>query len=266
MPGQPSLGSMAAPMLDRGVATHEQLRPHIKRAIHGQIYTWLGKRLSGGLVLDAGCGEGVGTAHLAQTADKVIGIDNDQTSISRASRRILRDNIEFITMDCQHIAFPDETFDLVIANALLEYLTDVSRFVGEAHRILAPGGVFVCGTKNLERSLKDRNGAPLYENHLQEFTSATLNEALSSHFSDAVIYGERMNSRSEKYIMDNRTLFLERILVSTRLKHRIPLGLRHSLRHAITGVDVASITENDFEISLDEVNQSLYIIGYCQKK
>jgi SAM-dependent methyltransferase len=42
----------------------------------------------------------------------------------------------------EHLPFPDESFDVVLANSVLEHVTDLAAALSEAHRVLRPGGMF----------------------------------------------------------------------------------------------------------------------------
>ena len=43
-------------------------------------------------------------------------------------------------MDATNIAFEDQTFDVVLANHVLEHIEDDARAASELHRVLKPGG------------------------------------------------------------------------------------------------------------------------------
>lgn len=47
-----------------------------------------------------------------------------------------------------HIPYPDHEFDLVVANNVLEHLTDPRGVFHEIHRVLKPGGAFLFKTPN----------------------------------------------------------------------------------------------------------------------
>jgi ubiquinone/menaquinone biosynthesis C-methylase UbiE len=234
---------------------------HIKVAIHSQFYRWMRDLVRGKVVLDAGCGSGFGTASLAKVARNVVGIDIDSGIIEQASQLYPLDNADFQVMNCQRMTFSPASFDVVVCNALFEYLDDIDAFIHEVCRVLKPGGLFVCGTKNLTLSLKNTDGLPLYRNHLQEFAPEELRSMLAEYFGQIHLYGERMKSRSESYIMDSRALGIEKMLVAFDIKNRFPKSWRKRVRKLITGVDGDKISADDFEIVEHSLDSALYIIG-----
>jgi SAM-dependent methyltransferase len=97
-------------------------------------------------VLDAGCGVGSIALDLAPTIapGRIFGIDVDPEQIevarkSAAERRI--ENAEFATASVYELPFDDESLDVVYANAVLFYLRDARRALGEFRRVLRPGGL-----------------------------------------------------------------------------------------------------------------------------
>jgi SAM-dependent methyltransferase len=49
-------------------------------------------------------------------------------------------------IDLERVPFPDETFDVVICNHVLEHVTTLTTALLEVHRVLKPGGRFICQT------------------------------------------------------------------------------------------------------------------------
>ncbi len=235
--------------------------PHIKVAIHGSFYRWAATQVQHKLVLDAGCGTGLGATILAHSARKVVGVDRDAHTIERARLTHRDANLVFALMDCQRMAFEANSFEVVVSNALLEYLPDVPAFVAETHRVLRPGGLFICSTKNLELSLKNADGTPRYRDHLQEFDAPGLKHLLETRFCNVQIFSEQMKARSEAYIMNGRALSIEDLLVRLRMKHLFPQGLRRRIRTIITGVELREIDHQDFAIEHGVSANALYIVA-----
>jgi SAM-dependent methyltransferase len=96
------------------------------------------------VVLEAGCGR---RSRLAQHRDRIarlVGVDRDAV----AGRENAALN-EFVRADlCAQLPFPDETFDLVYANFVVEHLEDPQAAFREWHRVLRPGGGVVLLTSN----------------------------------------------------------------------------------------------------------------------
>jgi ubiquinone/menaquinone biosynthesis C-methylase UbiE len=239
---------------------------HIKTAIHGKFYLWARQFVRGKTVLDIGCGDGRGAALLAESALNVTGIDADSYFVDRANQSFGFENLDFKVMDCSSLAIPTGSIDVVVSNALLEYLPDPAAFFAEARRVLRAEGRIICGTKNLVRSLKGKDGGPLYRNHLQEFTKTSLTEIMSNDFKNFQLYGETMASSAETHIMDSRALGIERLLVALNIKQLFPVALRRRIRRLVTGVDLASISPDDFEISEKTIDDALYIICVADAK
>jgi SAM-dependent methyltransferase len=240
--------------------------PHIKVAVHSAFYHWAKTYAQDKVVLDAGCGEGYGTDILAETAQKVVGVDIDARAIETTQQNYDRDNLEFVTMDCQNMTFAPETFDLVVSNALLEYLSDCDAFFASAYAVLKPGGTFICSTKNLLLSLKKADGTPLYANHLQEFSPASLKSKLEESFVDVKIYGEHGNERATAYTTDRSATKIEALLVWLRIKDIIPLKWRYAVRKRLTGIAIDEIAPTDFVVSENNPDEAWYVIGHCTKK
>lgn len=58
----------------------------------------------------------------------------------------IKERFHFMVFDCNEIPFEDESFDLVIANHLLFYMTDRTKVLKEVKRVLKPEGRFICST------------------------------------------------------------------------------------------------------------------------
>lgn len=134
--------------LERGLSkpmefTGERFTPECVREIwyeHFHRYVLAGELVGGKRVLDAACGEGYGSAHLANTAITVIGIDLSAEAIAHASNRYRADNLEFQLGDVCNLPFDDNEFDCIVSFETLEHLEDQSGLLKEFRRVLKPGG------------------------------------------------------------------------------------------------------------------------------
>jgi SAM-dependent methyltransferase len=102
-------------------------------------------------VLDVGCRYGALTRAYLE-GNQVVGIDVDRWALGEAARL----GIETQWADAEEgLPFEDESFDAVVAGELLEHVRDPPALVGEARRVLRPGGTFVGSVPNGFR-LKNR--------------------------------------------------------------------------------------------------------------
>ena len=94
--------------------------------------------------LDVGCGDGGMTQKLFRgTNYKLYGIDIfPPTKFTR---------MEFTKADFEHGKFnyPDNIFDLVVSNQVIEHLLNKDDMLSEVYRVLKPGGLFILSTENI---------------------------------------------------------------------------------------------------------------------
>ena len=79
---------------------------------------------------------------------EIVISDISEGMLRDARREIGGDDgrFRFETVDAHKIPFPEDSFDLVIANHMLFYCDDISQVCREVRRVLREGGVFVCST------------------------------------------------------------------------------------------------------------------------
>lgn len=96
-----------------------------------------------GNALDLGCGTGAFSRLLARRADHVLGLDVAPNMI-RAAREHEdhRSNIEYHVVDIERWAFPDRSFDCVVAIASLHHL-EMRQTLERMRRSLRPGGTLL---------------------------------------------------------------------------------------------------------------------------
>jgi ubiquinone/menaquinone biosynthesis C-methylase UbiE len=101
-------------------------------------------------VLDVGCGTGTLAIEVQQrvgTTGRVFGVDPGTQQIARARSKAARRNlpIDFQIGVIEHLAFPDQTFDVVLSTIMMHHLPDDLKRQGlaEIARVLKPGGRLV---------------------------------------------------------------------------------------------------------------------------
>ncbi|MCL1811568.1 MAG: class I SAM-dependent methyltransferase [Methanomassiliicoccaceae archaeon] len=118
----------------------------------------------GSRVLDIGCGNGKTTATLIKMGMDVTGLDFSPTAISQCIGAF-GDKAKFTIAECDHMPFPDRSFDAAIAVHIFEHLDDtqVRDTVKEISRVLVPGGLvlvrsFAVGDARSEGRDRNRRG------------------------------------------------------------------------------------------------------------
>ena len=103
-----------------------------------------------GKVLDAGCGYGDLLDYLPQQVHSIILLDRSPERLSRLQARLSRVGVEarFVLGDIAagELPLPPASFDTVVMAALLEHLKTPGTALGEAQRLLKPGGSLVLTT------------------------------------------------------------------------------------------------------------------------
>lgn len=113
-----------------------------------------------GVILDLGCGRGTDTIAAAKKLikGKAVGLDITEAMIEKAKENSLKENLEnvnFVKGDIENLPFPDETFDYVISNCVINHAKDKQRAYAEIRRVLRVGGYFVISDPVTKYSLPD---------------------------------------------------------------------------------------------------------------
>jgi SAM-dependent methyltransferase len=107
----------------------------------------LAQVLSSGAVLDAGSGNGSLLVALARRGYRVEGVDLSPASVAYSRRWIQRLGLAGRAAvrvgDVARLPYSDECFDGLVSGEVLEHLPDDQKALGEAYRVLRPGGVCV---------------------------------------------------------------------------------------------------------------------------
>jgi SAM-dependent methyltransferase len=102
----------------------------------------------GGALLDIGPYDGTFTNRIRErlAADSAVGVELMRAHAAR-TREL---GIEVIEADvAEGLPFPDDTFDVVTANQVIEHVRSTDRFLSELRRVLRPDGVACVSTNNM---------------------------------------------------------------------------------------------------------------------
>lgn len=234
-------------------------------SIHEAFYGFAAGRLDGGAVLDAGCGTGFGTRRLAERSDRAVGIDLKDRLIRYGRQEYPDSNLSFAVMDAGKLGFPDESFDVVVADELIEHLPDHVPFLDEAMRVLKPDGRLICATVNRVHSFGTAED-PLNRNHFREYDAVDFREELSRRFEDVELLGQGFSENFEAYMNNRSARGIEWILMQLNIKHRIPAAWRARVRGWITGVRATEALPEEFAVTDTDVERSLYIVAVAGRK
>lgn len=171
---------------------------------------------SGDSVLDLGSGAGNDcfvARQLVGETGKVTGIDFTDEMIEKASNNLAKTdftNIEFVKGDIEEMPLPENTFDVVISNCVLNLVPDKQKAFSEIFRVLKKGGHFCISDVVLTGELPDglKLSAEMYAGcvagALQKEEYLQIIE--SQGFSDIQIHKERKievpDSVLEEFISD----------------------------------------------------------------
>ena len=101
--------------------------------------------LRGARTLEVGCGVAPDSAEMQRRGAAATATDVSHKALKRAQDYAVTQGVEFpvIAVDLFHLPFPDNTFDLVFSQGLLEHFTDPAAALRDQVRVVRPGG-YVC--------------------------------------------------------------------------------------------------------------------------
>jgi GT2 family glycosyltransferase/ubiquinone/menaquinone biosynthesis C-methylase UbiE len=156
---------------------------------HLHRYAICRESLAGKRVLDLACGTGYGTALLAEAGAKVTGLDISSEAIKTAKARYQRPGVKFLIGDCYNLPFEDGSFDVIVANEMIEHVDQHDALLAEVKRVLADDGLFLVSTPN--KPVYNRYKVPNVF-HVSEMEIPEFHRLLSRYFDHIQLTGTRM--------------------------------------------------------------------------
>lgn len=122
----------------------------------------------GGRVLDVGVGTGLSLSRYSPST-KLCGVDISEPMLRKAQERVRTQNLTNVetlsVMDAKNLAFPDATFDAVVAQYVITAVPDPEGTLDDFVRVLKPGGELILvnhiGAESGPRKLFELAFAPL---------------------------------------------------------------------------------------------------------
>ena len=180
-------------MTGKLLATGERALPKMSGDValeHLHRYALAQQLAQGKRVLDIACGEGYGSALLAQVAQSVVGVDISPEAVRHAAEAYRADNLTFQAGSCSQIPLPDASVDLVVSFETLEHHDQHEEMLAEIKRVLVPEGILLMSTPDRTYYSEE----PGYRNpyHIKELNKREFADLLSRYFRHARFAGQRI--------------------------------------------------------------------------
>jgi 2-polyprenyl-3-methyl-5-hydroxy-6-metoxy-1,4-benzoquinol methylase len=153
---------------------------------HVAVYRWIADRCRGLDVVDMACGEGYGTALLAERAARVTGVDANPEAHEHARLKYERPGVRFVR---DLVETYSEPCDAVVFLQTIEHLEDPGAVLEHFRGILRPGGTAYVSTPNvltLAPAGAERSGNPW---HVHEYRAEEFRELCAASFESVELLG-----------------------------------------------------------------------------
>lgn len=117
----------------------------------------------GSLALDAATGEGRNLAIMLDWRFHVVACDASWQALSKMPEAITGE-VARIKSDLYSLPFTNNMFDFVLASDIIETLPQPCKGLQEIHRVLRPGGLFLCNIPGMEDEIAGKDMHELEKN------------------------------------------------------------------------------------------------------
>ena len=153
---------------------------------HLVVYEWIAERVGGRSVVDLACGEGYGSAVLARTAERVIGVDANPEAFEHAR---LKYEAGSLTFERDMVETWRGDVDTVVFLQTIEHVHDPDAVLDHVRELIGPGGMAFISTPNvltLAPEGAEKSGNPW---HIKEYRAGEFRELCERHFRTVELYG-----------------------------------------------------------------------------
>lgn len=157
---------------------------------YGMVYDLLLKQKKKGKILDIGAGTGLFLSKLKELGWDVSGVEISPEAVKYAKKQY---NISLKKGDVFDVAFPKNTYDVVVLNGALEHMYDPMKTLQLAYALLKNGGILIFSVPNVDSIGKAVFGSNWFPwqlpRHLYHFSPTTIRAYLKKiTFKNITIY------------------------------------------------------------------------------
>jgi 2-polyprenyl-3-methyl-5-hydroxy-6-metoxy-1,4-benzoquinol methylase len=153
---------------------------------HLVVYEWIARQVGGRRVVDLACGEGYGSALLAQSAASVVGVDANPEAFEHARLKYTAPNLSF---ERNMIELWDGDVDCVVFLQTIEHVQDPDGMLERVKALIGDRGVAFVTTPNvltLAPKGAERSGNPW---HVREYRPEEFRALCEAHFATVELLG-----------------------------------------------------------------------------
>lgn len=154
-----------------------------------------------GPMLELGCGTGHWTDFFIREGFQLTGVDISEPMLQIARSKSIK--ADFIQADVLDLPFAEESYNLISAITMLEFVSDQEQALESIYRTLKPGGWFIAGCLNAESVLGKNKAQDETFRHGSFFTSKELQVKLQRFGRPSFNFGVHLNENSE--LLDGTT-------------------------------------------------------------
>lgn len=181
--------------------TYNNAEPHFRPENKAQVLEQLQRLrlISGGRLLDVGCGTGFIIDMAKSMFDELHGIDVTQAMLDRVD--LSSGNITLHNAPAENLPFEDGYFDLVTSYAFIHHVYNYEDVLKEVYRVLRPGGVVYIDLEP-NRAFWE---AMVHLEHSDDFDQQTWSPIVAKEIDSVLHTSERVENEYgiEKSVFDN---------------------------------------------------------------
>ena len=208
---------------------------------HLAVYRFVAERCRGLHVVDMACGEGYGTAVLAERAARVTGVDANPEAHEHARLKYGRPGVRFVR---DLVESYSEPCDAIVFLQTIEHVQDSGAVLDHFRALLRPGGRAYVSTPNvltLAPAGAERSGNPW---HVREYRAEEFRDLCSASFAEVELLG----------LFHARKLRLHELALRAGWDSLHPrLGITERFYDRF----VPAISERDFVLRSDDLHRAL---------